>query len=173
MASPVLAGRYTAEIGPGGAVVFLIGMRFNRWWRVDKWWPVFLAMPRMLRHLSADPESGLLGYHLWFGRVPLVVQYWRSIDDLVAFASDSQAPHAVAWREFNRRISAGGAVGVWHETYQVLPGRQECVYVNMPSFGLAAATRHVPICPGTGSARARLRRHQEAEPQAAPETEPS
>jgi hypothetical protein len=26
----MMAGRYTAEVGPQGAVVFLIGMRFNR-----------------------------------------------------------------------------------------------------------------------------------------------
>ncbi|MGH3796182.1 MAG: DUF4188 domain-containing protein [Pseudonocardiaceae bacterium] len=158
MAGSVLRGRYTAVVEPPGAVVFLIGMRFNRWWRVDKWWSVFTAMPRMLRYLAADPESGLLGYHLWFGRTPLVVQYWRSTADLVAFASDSHAPHAVAWREFNRRISAGGAVGVWHETYEVVAGHSECIYVNMPAFGLAAATRHVPVGPGLGSARARLDR---------------
>lgn len=158
MGQAVVRGRYTAEVGAQGAVVFLIGMRFNRWWRLDRWWPVFTAMPRMLRHLAADPGSGLLGYHLWFGRTVLVLQYWRSTEDLVAFASDSQAPHAVAWREFNRRVGAGGAVGIWHETYEVVPGHLEAMYVNMPPFGLAAAIRHVPVGPGTGSARARLRR---------------
>lgn len=45
------------------------------------------------------------------------------------FASDSKAPHTAAWREFNRRISAGGAVGAWHETYAVTPGHQEAIYV--------------------------------------------
>jgi hypothetical protein len=154
----VQAGRYTAEVGPQGAVVFLIGMRFNHWWRVDKWWPVFVAMPRMLVHLAKDPDAGLLGYHLWFGRTVLVLQYWRSSEDLVAFASDSKAPHAVAWRAFNRRIGAGGTVGVWHETYELTPGHHEAVYVNMPRFGLAAATKHVPVGKGLGSARARMRR---------------
>lgn len=162
MAQTVLTGRHTAEVGPQGAVVFLIGMRFNRWWRVDRWWPVFTAMPRMLRHLAADRGSGLLGYHLWFGRTVLVLQYWRSTEDLIAFAADPHAPHATAWREFNRRIAAGGAVGVWHETYAVAPGQLEAVYVNMPRFGLAAATRHVPVGPRTGSARARLRRRGDA-----------
>ncbi|MGH3980140.1 MAG: DUF4188 domain-containing protein [Pseudonocardiaceae bacterium] len=158
----VFQGRYTAEVGDGGVTVFLIGMRFNRWWRVDKWWPVFTAMPRMLRHLAADPESGLLGYHLWIGRTVLVLQYWRDAEHLIRFASDPHAPHAVAWREFNRRVGAGGHVGIWHETYEVAPGRHEAVYANMPRFGLAAATRHVPVGPGRGSARARLRRAADA-----------
>lgn len=154
----VMAGRYTALVPQEGAVVFLIGMRFNRLWRVDRWWPVFVAMPRMLRHLAKDPELGLLGYHLWFGRTVLVLQYWRSTEHLVAFASDPHAPHAVAWRDFNRRVGAGGTVGIWHETYEVRQGHYESVYANMPRFGLAAATTHVPVGPGTGSARARLRR---------------
>lgn len=63
----VFPGRYTAEVHDQAATVFLIGMRFNHWWRVDKWWPVFVAMPRMLRHLAGDPDSGLLGWHLWPG----------------------------------------------------------------------------------------------------------
>jgi hypothetical protein len=32
----------------GELVVFLIGMRVNRLWRPDQWWPVFAAMPGML-----------------------------------------------------------------------------------------------------------------------------
>ena len=45
-------GRWTAEI-EGDFVVFLIGMRVNKPWKVHKWLPVFLAMPRMLKELSA------------------------------------------------------------------------------------------------------------------------
>ncbi|MDQ3150721.1 MAG: DUF4188 domain-containing protein [Actinomycetota bacterium] len=154
----VFPGRYTADVGEDGAVLFLIGMRFNHWWRIDKWWPVFVAMPRMLRHLAADPDSGLLGVHLWPGRTVLVLQYWRSAEELIAFASDAGAPHAAAWREFNRRIGTDGSVGIWHETYEVRPGHVEAVYGNMPAFGLAAATSHVPVTAGRGNARARLRR---------------
>ncbi len=158
MAAKVFPGNYTAELGPDGAVVFLIGIRLNRLWRVDKWWPVFIAMPRMLRLLSSDAESGLLGYHVWFGgRNLLVQQYWRSVEELLAFASDSTAPHAAAWREFNRKVGSSELVGIWHETYQVGPGRTEVFYGNMPAFGLAAATRHVQLGPGARSARARLR----------------
>ena len=40
----------------GEFVVFLIGMRINKPWKVNKWLPMFLAMPRMLRELSRDPE---------------------------------------------------------------------------------------------------------------------
>ena len=34
-------------------------------------------------------------------------------------------------------------IGIWHETYLVEPGKFECIYGNMPLFGLAAATKHV------------------------------
>lgn len=154
----IFPGRYTADTDGDEVTVFLIGMRFNRPWRVDKWWPVFVAMPRMLRQLEADPGSGLLGWHLWPGRTVLVVQYWRSAAELVDFATDPSAPHAAAWQAFNRRVGGDGSVGVWHETYVVPPGRAEAIYANMPRFGLAAATAHAPVGAGRGSARKRLAR---------------
>lgn len=161
MTDAVFPGRHTAELDEQGAVVFLIGMRLNHWWRVDKWGSVFTAMPRMLRHLEAR-DTGLLGWHVWPGRTVLIVQYWRSIEELHAFASDANAPHAPAWRAFNRRIGRDGSVGIWHETYQVGPGRAEAVYANMPRFGLAAATRHVPIGRGQQTLKARLMREAKA-----------
>ena len=44
----------------GEFVVFLIGMRFNRIWKIGSWWPVVTAMPRMLRELDQHPELGCL-----------------------------------------------------------------------------------------------------------------
>jgi hypothetical protein len=139
----------------GPLVVFHIGMTINRWWRPDLWWPVFGAMPGMLAELSRDPGSGLLGYRLLFGRGgPTVIQYWESTEKLYAYASDPNARHRPAWGAFNQRSRrANGAVGVWHETYQV--GRAESVYVSTPVIGLAAATESVPV--GSRSDRARQR----------------
>ena len=48
----IFADRMTADI-EGDFVVFLIGMRINKPWKVHKWWPVFSAMPRMLKELEA------------------------------------------------------------------------------------------------------------------------
>ena len=42
----VLADRLTAEMD-GDFVVFLIGMRVNKPWKVHKWLPVARAMPRL------------------------------------------------------------------------------------------------------------------------------
>ena len=63
----VTPGRMTAEMD-GDFVVFLIGLRINRWWKVHKWWPVAMAMPRMLRELAAHPESGCLASEGGFGQ---------------------------------------------------------------------------------------------------------
>ncbi|SHG49380.1 protein of unknown function [Streptoalloteichus hindustanus] len=153
---PVLAGRWTAEVPEEGVAVFLIGMRINRPLRVDRWWPVLTAMPRMLRHLAEHPGAGLLGSHTWLGRTTILLSYWRRVEDLLAFAGDRDAPHAAAWRDFNRRVGGDGTVGVWHETYLARPGSAEAVYVNMPAFGLAGATSPVRVTPATTSARRRL-----------------
>lgn len=136
-------------------VVFLIGMRVNKPWRVDAWGPTFVAMPRMLRELSQDPDSGLLSYRLAFGPDgPLVIQYWRDTESLYAYASDPAGAHRPAWTAFFRRAKkAPGAVGIWHETYQV--AASESLYGDMPEAGLAAALGRRAV--GAGSERARQR----------------
>ena len=132
-------GRHTATLD-GEFFVFLIGMRFNAWWRIDTWLPVLRAMPRMLRELEAKPELGFLHGGAWLGRTTMLVQYWRSPDQLLAYASARDAEHLPAWKAFNRAVRNGG-VGIWHETYVVGPGRYENIYVDMPPFGLGAAGR--------------------------------
>jgi hypothetical protein len=73
-----------------------------------------------------------------------VVQYWRSVEQLHAYASRPDALHRPAWTAFNRRARAApGAVGIWHETFVV--ERAESVYVGTPPMGLAAATGSVPV----------------------------
>jgi hypothetical protein len=154
--NPVVPGRMTADLD-GEFVVFLIGMRINKLWKVHKWWPVFVAMPRMLRKLSQE-DLGLLGYHAAVSRSgPVLVQYWRSSGELQRFARDSLLPHLAAWRMFNRRVGYTGDVGFWHETYMVYPGAYEAVYGNMPRFGLASAGEHVPVARKGESSAERLR----------------
>jgi hypothetical protein len=148
--------RVTADID-GDFVVFLIGMRINALWKVHKWLPVFRAMPRMLRELSAQEESGLLGYRTrWGGRNFEVIQYWRSFEQLHAYARNRDAEHMPAWADFNRRIGRDGSVGIWHETYLVKDGQYETVYRNMPPYGLAAATEAIPATGRRKTAAGRL-----------------
>jgi len=122
----------------GEFVVFLIGMRVNRWWKVGQWLRVALAMPRMLRELAAHPELGFLGAESWFGRTTVMVSYWRSMEQLHAYAKSRTAEHLPAWKAFNKAVGTNGDVGIWHETYKSRAGDYENVYVNMPPFGLGA-----------------------------------
>ena len=151
----ILRERVTAEL-PGEFVVFLIGMRINKPLLVHKWLPVASAMSRMIEELSRHPELGLLHAESWFSRTLLMVQYWRSMEQLVSYAANREAKHLPAWKAFNRAVGTNGAVGIWHETYGVSPGRCESVYVNMPQFGLGKAGSVVPASGGRSSARGRL-----------------
>lgn len=60
----VIAERMAARI-EGDFVVFLIGMRINKPWKIGAWWPAFVSMPRMLKELEARPaeETGFLGHN--------------------------------------------------------------------------------------------------------------
>ncbi len=151
--------RFTADVD-GDFVVFLIGMRMNKPWKVHKWLPVALAMPRMLRELRAAPESGFLGAEMFFG---IIVQYWRSFEQLEAYARKPDAKHFPAWVRFNKRVGQSGDVGIWHETYQVSEGAYECVYNNVPLFALAKATKSVPALGYRETAAGRMGARRPAE----------
>jgi hypothetical protein len=154
--NPVVTARMAAEL-EGEFVVFLIGMRVNRLWKLHRWVPVAREMGPMMAELMRHPELGLLGYRTVIAdRGPMVVQYWRSAEQLMAFARDADNPHLDAWRRFNRRVASNGDVGIWHETFVVQPGNYEAFYGNMPRVGLAAAGEHVPVARRGESARARL-----------------
>lgn len=158
--SDVLLDRSTHDLAPDAEiVVFLIGFRANRPWRVASWLPVFAAMPRMLRELSQQRELGLLAYRTLLGeRGATVVQYWRSVDDLHAYAHATDKQHRPAWAAFNRAVrKRPGDVGIWHETYVVHASHAESFYGQMPITGLAAATGSAPITPRSDSAKKRLR----------------
>ncbi|MEI6252952.1 MAG: DUF4188 domain-containing protein [Mycobacteriaceae bacterium] len=155
----VLNGRRTSDLEDhGNVVVFLIGMRVNRLWQFWRWIPVLAAMPRMILELAKDPCRGIMGRPRTFvsGRVVMVVQYWKSFEDLERYARDPQGQHLPAWRAFNRRVRDNGSVGIFHETYRVAAVDAETVYVNMPAFGLAGATAVIPVTSGRQTAAARL-----------------
>lgn len=158
MTRTVFPGRYTAAPERETITVFLIGMRANRWWRVPRVQRVAKQMPRMLRHLATHTEAGMLGFESWVGRTTILLSYWESPEHLQRFAADRDAPHLEPWREFMRTALGTGHVGVWHETYEVPVVDAEAVYADMPAFGLAKATAHVPVGPGQNTAKQRLGR---------------
>lgn len=146
-------GRVTAHI-EGDFVVFLIGMRINKPWKLHKWLPVFLAMRPMIKELERRPESGFLG-HI-FGPT-VIVQYWRSFEHLEAYARSQNQRHWPAWVDFNKRMGKSrGDVGIWHETYQVRAGEYECIYSGMPPIGLGKASALIPVSARRESARERM-----------------
>ncbi len=140
----VFSGRFSADV-EDDFVVFLIGMRVNKIWDVRGWWPTFMAMRPMVKELEARPELGLM--HAQFGWLggPFVTQYWRTFEQLDAYARNPDQLHLPAWKEWNQAARASGAVGIWHETYKVHAGEYEAIYGNMPHVGLARAGTHVPV----------------------------
>ncbi len=150
--------RVCAEV-EGEFVVFLIGMRVNRPWKVWKWLPIARAMVRMLQELTAQPEIGLLASRPLPGLLsPALLQYWRSAEHLRAYAHAADKQHLSAWQAFNRAVGTNGDVGIWHETFVVPAGASEAIYVNMPRFGLGRAGAVHPAKGDRATAAKRLSR---------------
>jgi hypothetical protein len=148
----IIKQRMTVQV-EGDFVIFLIGMRVNKWWKINKWFPVVMAMPRMLKELYQKPESGFLGAQSGFG---VIVQYWKSFEQLEAYAKDRDAQHYPAWKAFNTRMKGNADVGIWHETYKVRAGEYECIYNNMPPYGLGKVGELIPAIGRKEYARDRI-----------------
>ena len=146
--------RMCAQID-GDFVVFIIGMRVNKPWKIHKWWPVFTAMPRMLKELAAQPDSGFLGSE---SSGLTIVQYWRSFEALEKYARAADKEHWPAWVAFNARMGRSrGDVGIWHETYRIRAGEYEAIYSGMPPRGLGKVGRLIPARDRFDTARGRMR----------------
>ncbi|MCM3027073.1 DUF4188 domain-containing protein [Bacillus safensis] len=155
MKKDIRAGRFTTD-NSDSIVVFIIGMRINKRWAIHQWLPVFMAMPGMIKELyTHQDELGFLGTENYFGfRTTAMIQYWKSADDLLAYAKMEK--HLAAWKEFNQRTRNNDAVGIYHETYQIQAGSYESIYVNMPSYGLSQAKSPISISKGQQTAKDRL-----------------
>lgn len=145
----IARGRHTAQLDPekhADLVQFQIGMRVNRLREVKAWMPVAAAMPKMMKELTQHPELGMLwsGSYI-FGRTTLSIQYWRDFESLDRYARQADGLHLPAWRAFNKAARSTDAVGVFHETFRIGAAPSEAIYANMPVYGLAAATTHVPV----------------------------
>ena len=154
----VFNGRYTAQID-GDFVVFLIGARVNSFRKILKLGWIGQASGEIYRVLLEKPEYGMLGVESFtrnMFRESINVTYWRSYEHLERFAHDKDDPHLGAWRRFQREVGNDGSFGIWHETYMVKAGSYECIYGNMPEFGLAKASQHLPITGRNHSAKGRL-----------------
>ena len=85
-----------------------------------------------------------------------VLQYWRSFDDLEAWAR--RPPHSEWWRGAVERMRTKGDFGVYHETFLVPRDGVESIYLNCRPTGLSAfGTPGEPVGPMTTS-RGRLGR---------------
>jgi hypothetical protein len=155
MAKQIHTGRYTTE-NNDNLVVFIIGMRINKRLAVHKWLPVFNAMPGLIRELYMNKEElGFLSMESFFGlRTTVMIQYWRSTEDLLAYSKGKN--HLTAWKNFNKKVGNNDAVGIYHETYELQKGQYESVYGNMPLYGLGKAMKHIPITMENTTARKRL-----------------
>lgn len=149
----VNVGRYTA-VQQDDITVFLIGMRVN------KWLPVLLAMPPIMKELKQHPSLGCLNTEKFFrSRIVILIQYWASTEHLHTYSK--MPKHLKAWQRFLKLIKNNDAVAFYHETYNVPKGESENIYVNMPDFGLGKVYDVELVTHQTQSANKRIKAAKE------------
>ncbi|KAL3893513.1 MAG: hypothetical protein SGARI_008130 [Bacillariaceae sp.] len=131
MTQQVVRGRKMAKI-EGDFVVFHIGFRPNN--KIDKFskW-MGDAFESMVEELENDPKLGFLGGEFYAGTTgTFMVQYWKSTDQLNAYARDSTNRHASPWAKLMKMGRESADYGFWHETFEVQAGQYESIFVNCP-----------------------------------------
>ena len=151
----IINDRVTAK-KDNGFVVFLIGMRINYFWKIHKWFPIFLSFPKMIKELIKNQSLGYLGGETWFGRNIISIQYWESFEKLEHFAKSKDLSHLPEWQRFLKKVGTNGDVGIWHETYIIKKGQYENIYANMPPFLLGKVGKLEKIFSKNNSARKRI-----------------
>jgi hypothetical protein len=142
-----------APVIKGDFCVFLIGFRLNGFARGanDTWFGK--AMQDMLKELQDQPELGCLSCDSYVstnplaGSTTLLVQYWRSYDQLVNYARGQDLKHYPAWMRVLKESKKDNSIGgIWHETFKVKNGQYEGIYINTPPMGLG----RVELVPAIG-----------------------
>ncbi len=114
--------------------VFLIGSKIHRWWRLDHVFWVAWMFQRMVRELRRHPELGCLDIRSGGGAT---VMLWRSREALMRYAHDKTGLHLPAWRRVAKDLALSTSIGLWHEMYEVAPGKHHALYAGMAPAGLA------------------------------------
>ncbi|MBP6524284.1 MAG: DUF4188 domain-containing protein [Dermatophilaceae bacterium] len=83
------------------------------------------------------------------------IQWWRSVDDIYAYANAPSMAHRPAWLAFHRAARRDpSAVTIWHETYAV--SAAESLYAGPAPSGLADVAGAVPVGRRGETARERI-----------------
>ena len=121
--------------------LFLVGMQCRSWrslWKVPL---IGRRMGQMQQELQSDPESGLLWGANFIQFNPLTalyLSYWKSTGHIHRFVEDGRFAHKAASPEYLKRFGSDPDIGVWHETYEIEPGKAENLYMGMAPFGVSA-----------------------------------
>jgi hypothetical protein len=106
--------------------------------------PRFVSRSLEVRLMLNCPHFAVLGQSSWSNAdsnsTPefLSISYWRSIEELHAFA---QSPlHREAWAWWNRTLKEHDFIAIYHEVYAVDSQKWESIYINCQPTGLGATS---------------------------------
>ncbi|MBR7744522.1 DUF4188 domain-containing protein [Phycicoccus sp. BSK3Z-2] len=151
----------------GPLALFLIGLRVHKPWHVRTVRAAGAPMGRMIAELERNrvaaargeaEDLGYLGSRTTLGLSGVtMIQWWRSTEQIYAYANAVQREHRPAWLAFYRAAADDpDAVTLWHETYDLADQGVESLYAGPRPFGLADLAGVVPARRRGETARERL-----------------
>lgn len=155
----------------GTLALFLIGVRVHQPWKVRTVRRASSPMAGMIAELERNKAAAERGEEEHLGYLgsrttidlggPTVIQWWRSVEDIYAYANADSLRHRPAWLEFYQAAKDDPrAVTIWHETYTVPAGAVESIYSGPRPFGLARLAGVIPVRRRGETARERMAPHR-------------
>lgn len=162
--SKMMREKFTAD-AKEPFVFFMTGGHVNNLLMVHKWLPVAWNFIKLVRYVTTHPETGCLGGQLYLRVFPfgmILHSYWRTFDDLEAFARNAEEGHLSAWKDYMQHVAENGAMAIYHEMYLVEPDKFEAIYGNSAPVGLAKAMGAIPVTGRQHHARGRINPEDES-----------
>lgn len=134
-----------------------LGLIVHHWRAAPFAWKMGRAIERSSRRGPERPSGLLTSERIQLSRNHFgYLQYWRSVDDLIAWAHAS--PHTDWWRMALERQRTRQDFAIYHETFVTSPGGFEAIYLNLGESrpGASAFGDLKPPKGAAASARGRL-----------------
>jgi hypothetical protein len=115
-------------------VAFIMGMRINRRWLIQRWQPRNVAMTTMAREFVPQPKRRHLCSKAWFQRTAAIISDRWPLGALATYRKVRECTKVSDWPGFSRKTGNNDTVGTRNNADRIVPGWLANVLVSMPAF---------------------------------------
>lgn len=115
-------------------VAFITGTRLDHWGMTGRWLSRTLASITITGDFVQRLKRGRLGSAAWFERTAAIIKDWWLFEAFATYFTARDFSKVSVWAGFSRKIGTDETIGSNHQSYRIMRGLFENLFVNMPAF---------------------------------------